>query len=97
MFPPHWQSAVLGLQSKVALLDGAHVGAITGQLNELLTTLQKVSDNKNKEIDTEHKTKVTEALETVTTIAPLISVVPDVVSHVIITCLSHDYVLLVYR
>lgn len=79
---------MLGLQSKVALLDGAHVSAITGQLNELLTVINQVEDNKNKDTkdDAEHRTKVLEALQTVTTVAPLISVVPDVVCINISNC-----------
>ena len=66
------------------MLDGSHVAAITGQLNELLASLQKVKDqsksNDSNKDDSEHKTKVSEALETASSIAPFLTVIPDVVS-----------------
>ena len=88
---------MLGLQSKVALLDNSHVTAITGQLNELLLSLQKLGDNKSTptddKTDSEHKAKVAEALETVSSVAPLISVVPDVVSGHVICHVTHGCVM----
>ena len=68
------------MQSKIALLDGSHVNSIQGQLVGLLRTLQNVKESSEEKENSEHKSKVAEALETVTAIAPLISVVPDVVS-----------------
>ena len=56
------------------------MNSIQGQLVGLLRTLQNVKESSEEKENSEHKNKVVEALETVTAIAPLISVVPDVVS-----------------
>ena len=52
---------MLGLQSKIALLDSSHIASITGQLQTLVTVLQqvqqKVQEGNEKKDDLEQKTK----------------------------------------
>jgi hypothetical protein len=74
--------AVLALQAKVTLLDSTHLSGIASHLKTVLETLKEVqSAAGTSETNPEYKTKVSNALSVVSQVTPLITLVPELVSH----------------
>lgn len=96
------QGAVLGLQAKVALLDRGHIDSVVKQLMILLDNIKEFqSQSRQLESDPDQQYKVkrkrrvgrffiilqiTDALEKVAQLAPLLTLIPDLVS---VSCDRH--------
>lgn len=72
-------SAVLSLQAKVALLDATHVSTMGTQLQGLLAVLEQLQ--KQSPPSSEIQTKVSEALDTISRVASVAPLLPDVVAR----------------